>query len=415
MFRHFGKVYMSTHRNTQLNVYLVLTSLGEVERLASMDPNLYFDLLTLVKEEFEVADAYLWHNRPTFIVAPTQNLEVKIEGLRKKFKDKNMQLLIRREGEGLTLHAVPAQKAAPSTKKFLTLNRPLLLFLLTIITVSITGYFNARSFVDLLNFLGRSLEVDEGLYLLGMTAAYTISILGVLGLHEIGHLLACRRHNIEASWPLFIPGIPLLTLGTFGALIKQKQPTLNRNQLFDIGFSGPIIGFITALVVSLIGYSLSLPVTQAEYLLLTNYVDGGQYVFIPFLFQQLSPYIFPNPTSFTHILHPLALAGWVTTLLTFLNIFPIGQLDGGHVSRALFGAKWHRHFSYIMTFVMILTGWWSMALLTLLFLRNNHPGTLDDATGVSTSRKILSILVIVIFISCFTLTPDSPLLYLLNS
>lgn len=380
-----------------------------------MDPNLYFDLLALVKEEFTVTDAYLWNNRPTFIVAPAQNLEAKINGLRKKFKDKNMQLLIRREGEGLTLHAISVQKAAPSPKKFLSMNRPLLLFLATIITVSITGYFNAKSFVDILTFLGRSLEVDEGLYLLGMTAAYTISIMAVLGLHEIGHLLACRRHNIEASWPIFIPGIPLLTLGTFGALIRQKQPTLNRNQLFDIGFSGPIIGFITALVVSLLGYSLSIPLSQTEYLLLTNYVGEGQYIFIPFLFQSLSPYIFPNPTSFTHILHPLALAGWVATLLTFLNIFPIGQLDGGHVSRALFGAKWHHRFSYLMTFVMILTGWWSMALLTLLFLRNKHPGTMDDATGVSTGRKVLSILVAVIFISCFTLTPDSPLLYLLTS
>jgi Zn-dependent protease len=405
---------MSTLR-ISLESYSVLTSLREVERLASMDPNLYFELLALVKEEFAVTDAYLWNSRPTFIVAPAQNLEAKIEGLRKKFKDKNMQLLIRREGEGLTLHAVSVQKVVPSSKKFLSLNRPLLLFLATIITVSITGYFNAKSFVDILTFLGRSLEVDEGLYLLGMTAAYTISIMAVLGLHEIGHLIACRRHNIEASWPIFIPGIPLLTLGTFGALIRQKQPTLNRNQLFDIGFSGPIIGFIIALVVSLIGYSLSIPLSQTEYLLLTTYLGEGQYIFIPFLFQSLSPYIFPNSTSFTHILHPLALAGWVATLLTFLNIFPIGQLDGGHVSRALFGAKWHRRFSYVMTLVMILTGWWSMALLTLLFLRNKHPGTMDDTTGVSTGRKILSILVAVIFISCFTLTPDSPLLYLLTS
>ncbi len=406
--------YLLNH-STHLHVYSVSTSLEEVERLASVDPNLYFDLLAIIKEEFAVTDAYLWHNRPTFIVAPAQNLETKIEGLKKQFRDKDMQLLIRREGEGLTLHAVPVQKTAPSPSKLLSLNRPLLLFLATIITVTITGYFNATSFVDILTFLGRPLEVDEGLYLLGMTAAYTIAIMSVLGLHELGHLLACRRHNIEASWPIFIPGIPLFTLGTFGALLRQKEPTLNRNQLFDIGFSGPIIGFITTLVVSLLGYSLSIPISQTEYLKLTMYVGGGQQVFIPFLFQRLSPYIFPSPNSFTHILHPLALAGWVTTLLTFLNIFPIGQLDGGHISRALFGAKWHRRISYAMTLLMMLTGWWSMALLVLLFLRNTHPGTMDDATGVSTSRKVLSILVVVIFLSCLTLSPDSPLLYLLAS
>jgi membrane-associated protease RseP (regulator of RpoE activity) len=235
--------------------------------------------------------------------------------------------------------------------------------------------------------------------------------MAVLGLHELGHLLACRRHNIEASWPIFIPGIPLLTLGTFGAVIRQKDPALDRNQLFDIGFSGPLIGFIIALVISLIGYSLSVPISETEYLLLTKNVGEGQYVFIPFLFQILRPYIFPSST-FTHIFHPLALAGWVATLVTFFNIFPIGQLDGGHISRALFGAKWHRRISYVMIPMMVLTGWWSMALLTILFLRSNHPGTMDDVTGVSTGRKFLSILVVVIFLSCFTFASDSPLLYL---
>ncbi len=378
-----------------------------------MDPDLYFTLLTLVKEAFTVTDAYLWQNQPTFIVAPTPDLNAKIVGLRQAFQAKGMQLLFRKEDDGLVLHAVPLQKAAPAPTKFFSLNRSFLLFLLTILSVTITGYFNAKSFMDILVVLGRPLAVSEELYLLGLTAAYTIAVMAVLGLHEIGHLLACRRHRLEASWPLFIPGIPLLTLGTFGAVIRQKDPPLNRNQLFDIGFAGPFIGFLAALVVSILGYSLSMPISQAEYQFLNQYMGEGSYVVIPLLFQSLSTYIFPSPTSFTHVLHPLALAGWIATLLTFLNIFPIGQLDGGHISRALFGATWHRRLSLVMIPLMMLTGWWVMALLIILFVGNNHPGTLDDTTRVTTNRKIMSLLVIVIFLSCFTLAPDSPLLYLL--
>jgi len=387
--------------------------LEEGDRLASVDPDLYFTLLALVKEAFTVTDAYLWQNQPTFVVAPTPDLDAKITGLRQAFQAKGLQLLFRKEGDGLILHAVPLQKAAPTPTKFFSLNRPFLLFLLTVLSVTITGYFNAKSFVDILVVLGRPLAVAEDLYLLGMTAAYTIAVMAVLGLHEIGHMLACRRHRLEASWPIFLPGIPLFTLGTFGALIRQKDPPLDRNQLFDIGFAGPFIGFLAALVVSVLGYSLSVPISQMEYQFLTQYMGEGSYVIIPFLFQRLSAYIFPSPTSFTHILHPLALAGWIATLITFLNIFPIGQLDGGHISRALFGATWHRRLSLVMLPLMMLTGWWVMALLILLFVGNNHPGTLDDVTSVTTNRKIASLLVIVIFLSCFTLAPDSPLLYLL--
>ncbi len=385
----------------------------ERDRLASVDPDLYFALLALVKEAFTVTDAYLWQNQPTFVVAPTPDLDAKITGLRQAFQAKGQQLLFRKEGDGLILHAVPLQKAAPAPTKFFSLTRPFLLFLLTILSVTITGYFNAKSFVDILVVLGRPLAVAEELYLLGMTAAYTIAVMAVLGLHEIGHLLACRRHRLEASWPIFLPGIPLFTLGTFGALIRQKDPPLDRNQLFDIGFMGPLIGFLAALVVSVLGYSLSVPISQVEYQFLTQYMGEGSYIIIPLLFQRLSTYIFPSPTSFTHVLHPLALAGWIATLITFLNIFPIGQLDGGHISRALFGATWHRRLSLVMLPLMMLTGWWVMALLILLFVGNNHPGTLDDATSVTTNRKIMSLLVVVIFLACFTLAPDSPLLYLL--
>jgi membrane-associated protease RseP (regulator of RpoE activity) len=242
---------------------------------------------------------------------------------------------------------------------------------------------------------------------------YTISVMGVLGLHELGHLLACRIHNVKASLPLFIPGIPGITIGTFGAVVRQESPALNRNQLFDIGFSGPIFGFIAAIVVSYFGYSWSIPVTYAEYMSVVLATGPGQWIVPPAIFLALERFILPSPSSYTHFLHPVAWAGWICTLITFLNAFPIGQLDGGHVSRALLGQRWHKRLSYIMPVVMILAGWWQMALLALFFFRTVHPGALDDVSKVTRNRKIGGLLFILIFIACFTFTWESVIRMLL--
>jgi len=370
------------------------------------------NLLETVKKNAQVKDAYMVNQVPTFIIPSTPQIGEKIIRLKKSLKA-NYQIRLTQEDDHLILQIIPLEE--DTSKKASLFNYPLILFIITIITVTISGYFTAKSYIDILQVLGRPLHVNEELHLIGLTIAYTVSILSVLGLHELGHTLACRHHHIEASMPLFLPGIPLLTPGTFGAVIRQKNPALNRNQLFDIGFSGPIIGFAIALIVSLFGYSWSISVNEAEYMLLTSRFGEGDILFLPFLFDRLSHLIFPNSNSFTHILHPVAYAGWITTLITFLNIFPIGQLDGGHISRALFGAKWHRLISYAMICVMIVAGWWPMALMVLFLLRTNHPGTFDEVTKVSLSRKVLSVFVVIIFVSCFTLSPESPLLYFLYS
>jgi membrane-associated protease RseP (regulator of RpoE activity) len=374
-----------------------------------IDPNVFFELLELVKAEFSVSDAYVRDNIPTFTIKPELNLNQKLLRLKEQVHRKDLDVQLKQDEE---LHIILVPRIAPPSHQVIV-NWSLPLFIITIITVTISGYFIAGNYLTLLNILGRNSQIDSINTQLTMTFAYSLSIMATLGVHELGHVLACRIHGIEASMPLFLPGIPLLTLGTFGAIIKQKSPTVNRNQLFDIGFMGPLFGFILSLVISIWGYSLSLPVTRTDYQLLTTTLGEGDFVVLPFIFQTLQEYIFPSANSFSHVLHPIAFAGWLTTLLTFLNIFPIGQLDGGHITWALFGPTWHRRISYIMIPVMILTGWWSMALLILVFLRYGHPGTINEITGVSRTRKLLSIFVIVIFLTCFTPSSSSPLLSLL--
>ena len=369
----------------------------------------FFDILEVVKTEFQIKDSYIREGIPTFIIAPEPQLKEKIKRIRSKLKPKGIEIILRRSNGDLKLRAISLMPQPSPLRGFLSLNYPKILFIATIITVTISGYINASSYVSILRILGR----DEPFHLWGLTALYTISVMSILGLHELAHFIACRMHNVEASLPIFIPGIPGLSpLGTFGAIIRQKSPPLNRDELFDIGFSGPLVGFLVSLIVSYLGYSWSIPVSKEEYALIASTVGPGQSIILPALFMFLRSYIFPNQNSYIYFLHPIAIAGWLGTLLTFLNIFPIGQLDGGHVSRAVLGPKWHRRLSYVMMGAMVLTGWWVMAFLAIFLLSGRHPGTLDDISPLSRNRKILSLLLIVIFASCFTLSPDiSPLIY----
>jgi len=379
----------------------------------------FFEVLETVKIEFQPKDAYLREDIPTFIIPSTPQFKEKIERLRSQLRQRGLEIILQKSDEDILLQVVPSPAQQAPQKAFFKFNLSLLLFIITIITVTISGYITAQNHVILLKTLasynGRPSGIqDENLYIAELTALYVISIMAVVGLHELGHTIACRIHHIDASMPTFIPGIPGVTPGTFGAVIIQKEPTLTRDQLFDIGLAGPLVGFIVSIVVSIIGYSWSIPVSKSEYLYTVMKLGESEGVLPPAIFMLLRSYIFPSPNSYTHFLHPVAVAGWMGTLITFLNIFPIGQLDGGHVSRALLGPEWHSRLSYIMAFVMILTGWWAMALLVIFLITTKHPGTLDTVSDLSNSRKIIGVLLLtVIFLSCFTLSPDSPLWFLI--
>lgn len=376
---------------------------------------IYFQVLDVVKTEYQLQDSYIKEGIPTYILAPDAEIAEASARLQSRLSAAGLHLVLQRRPDELVLQVFPSTlPTPPSTREqgFLSAHYPKILFAATLLTVSISGYLTAVNHLDLLKILGR-FSGNEALQLLQLTLLYVIAIMSAIGLHEVGHMIAARRHGVAADLPLFIPGIPGLGPGTFGAVIRQRGPTRNRNQLFDIGFAGPLVGFVVSLVVSYFGYSFSVPVTQAEMELITQTMGPGSYVFLPTIFTFLAPFILPvRPDTVTHILHPLAIAGWIGTLITFLNAFPFGQFDGGHVARAVLGPKWHRRIAYVALGGMFLAGWWFMAALALFLFRNRHPGTLDDVTPLSTSRKVLALLFVAIFIACFTLSPDSPLLFL---
>ncbi len=362
--------------------------------------------MSIVKTEFETKDAYVEEGIPTFIIDSTPHLNEKIENLRSKLKLRGYEIVLRQSEAGIKLLVFAMALKPYQPRKIFGFSYPRLLLIATIISVTVSGFLTTSDYLNILKILNKKVG-DESLFLLSQTVLYTLSIMCIVGLHEVGHTLACIKNHVEASTPIFIPGIPGVTPGTFGAVITQRDPILNRDQLFDIGLSGPLVGFVISLVISYFGYSMSLPLSKAELQLVASISGPPQFVNLPLIFRLFGSSLLRSSRDFTLLFSPLAIAGWIGTLITFLNAFPIGQLDGGHVARAVLSSKQHRTLSYIMTAVMFLTGWWMMALFVTLLMRFDHPGTLDDISHLSRNRMILALLLIVIFLSTFTISPDS--------
>jgi membrane-associated protease RseP (regulator of RpoE activity) len=240
-------------------------------------------------------------------------------------------------------------------------------------------------------------------------ATFALPLLAILGLHELAHYLTARRHHVEASLPFFIPvPPPYLLFGTFGAFISLREPIPDKKALLDIGASGPLAGFVVSIPITLYGMLLS---AHAPVLSAANCgpsflgVSYGNFLFgTSLLWNALALFV---PISFVN-LSPVALAGWVGILVTAINLLPAGQLDGGHVFRALFGDR-SRYVSYAATVLLFglgffYSGWFIFAVL-ILFLGLRHPPPLNDITPLDAKRWALGALAGAILIGGFVLVP----------
>lgn len=221
--------------------------------------------------------------------------------------------------------------------------------------------------------------------------SFSLGLLAILGFHEMGHKLMADRRGIQATFPYFIP-VPFF-LGTFGAIIKMKTRPYDRNALFDVGAAGPITGFIALIPLTILGVYWSYPLPAEnlqEFMVLPS----------PLLFDWLSASITNIPHGGDLLLHPLAFAGWVGMIITTLNLLPVAALDGGHISRALFGSKFHWLISFIGVGITFLLGYWFFGVLILLFAMRRHPGPTDDLIPLSKGRKLFSLGLLGIFFLC---------------
>jgi len=284
-----------------------------------------------------------------------------------------------------------------------------ILFLGTIVTTTLTGAAwpllgSSDSILGVYKHIVAATTAGNfALILPGISFSFTLLV--ILAAHEFGHYFACRYYGIRATLPFFIPAppIPLTPFGTLGAVIRIKEPITTRRALFDIGIAGPLAGFALALPASVIGllvaHGVTPPAPGAEGTL--SYNDPLLFIVIQKLFG-LPKWIDWNPVYW---------AAWATLLVTALNLFPVGQLDGGHVVYALFGPTWHKWISRL-TFVSVAalavvsqviyrSPVWILWTFVLLFLlRVGHPPTFTNEP-LGRGRIALAVAAAIAFLLAF--------------
>lgn len=234
---------------------------------------------------------------------------------------------------------------------------------------------------------------------------YSLPVLAILGAHEFGHYFACVHYRVNASLPYFLP-FPWF-FGTLGAVIRIREPIPSKRALFDIGIAGPIAGFVVAVPVLFAGMWMStvMPIPQGY---------TGQYFGEPLLLQFVAWLLFgPIPAGHDIFLHPTGMAAWFGLLATALNLFPIGQLDGGHITYAVFGRR-----STAITLiavaclvslaVFVSSSWILWAFLTVvmvIMLGPRHPRVWDEEVPLDRRRLLLAGVALVIFVVSFTPVP----------
>ncbi|RKZ34256.1 site-2 protease family protein [bacterium] len=232
---------------------------------------------------------------------------------------------------------------------------------------------------------------------------FSVPLILILGCHECGHYIASRMHNVDATLPYFIPAPTLI--GTFGAFIKIKEPIETRRSLMDIGAAGPLMGFIIALPILIWGVAISKVVPISDDL-------AGIRLGSSLILTIVSKLIHGNiPAGYDLYLSPPAFAGWLGLFVTSLNLLPIGQLDGGHISYALWGKTAHKLskivFFTLLPLGLLWLGWIFWALLLWFALGVKHPPIVNPEKYLDSKRIIIGYVCIVIFVITFTPVPFS--------
>ena len=318
----------------------------------------------------------------------------------------------------------------------------IILFLLTLFSVLLAGSMYAFQGSLPCDFWG---QLKTFLLNIWQGWPFAVSLLAILLAHEFGHYFVGRARGAAVSLPYYIP-FPFSPFGTMGAFIQLKQLPKNRRALFDLGIAGPLAGLVVAVPVLILGLTLSstgvivnntYTVGSGQCQICSNSALPGQtytcptdnllegnsllYLGAKFLVKgellpapahyDTSPLLYwlryfftgqPTPIGGRDVmLHQVAWAGWAGLLVTFLNLIPAGQLDGGHVLYAVFGKRTRSVWMVILAITLLLgffwSGWWLWSGLIFLFGRT-HPEPLDQITALDGRRKALAVLMLVIFL-----------------
>jgi membrane-associated protease RseP (regulator of RpoE activity) len=253
------------------------------------------------------------------------------------------------------------------------------------------------------DILGQALG-NPGLLKSGLV--FSVSLLTILTAHEMGHYLACRYYGVRATLPFFIPAPPLFLAGTFGAFIKMKSPIPSRRALFDIGLAGPLAGFVALLPITLAGLLRLQPAPPQS--------GPGLIIFNdPLLFQILAK--LTGASLVDALPNPFYMAAWLGLLVTSLNLMPVGQLDGGHGTFAVFGQRAHKiigRFAFVIVAVVSVLGFiwhgspsgflYTALLAVMLKVRHPAPYEMEPLGAV---RGVVGVITLIIFALSFVPFP----------
>ncbi|MFQ5475826.1 MAG: site-2 protease family protein [Nitrosopumilus sp.] len=354
------------------------------------------EIVSLVSSMFEVSD----------FVKAEFSLEFRIEDLefKSKFEDlarklENMSYVCKLTEMNGTKYIIIQKFTPKKQRKWLSTSwTPRILFAVVISFVMIDGYYRTSGTNSIIE-IGDPLE---------MAAVYTLSLLGILGIHELGHIIAAKMHRLKTTWPYFIPGLPIIGIPTFGAFIQSKGLTINREILFDVAIAGPIAGLVIAVIVSIFA-AYTAPVIDQE--MAAGLFDESRLIEWnmgePLLMTASLAMFGKGGDGQEVIMTPIMFAAWIGFLITFLNLLPAWQLDGGHMARTLLGPKLHRYATYGSMAILVLLNYWVMAILIFIMSsKNPSANPLDDVSPLSRNRKLVYAGIVVLAILCAPLPAD---------
>lgn len=307
-----------------------------------------------------------------------------IRNLTSLFRRSGLLAYFRRFGEGHEIALGPVPRPKPARRWV-----NLVLFIGTIGTTLLVGALQS----------GHNPLANPGAIVHGIP--FSLAIILILGSHEFGHYLTARRLGVDATLPYFLP-VPHPMTGTMGAFIRIRSAVPSRGALLRVGVAGPLVGFIVAIPVMLVGLAMSRTVVVGE-------VQAGIQLGSPLIVLALTRLWFgPLASGIDIVFHPVAFAGWLGFLVTALNLLPVGQLDGGHIAYAFLG-RHRKTLNWAVLAALVLLGFfwlgWPFWAIMISVFGLRHPRPLDDITPLRRTEKVLAVLALVILVASFTPVP----------
>lgn len=369
-------------------------------------------VMTIEKETFGVSDTPIIGSETLLMLGGNARLKATFEGrllqdsetayaaLDDALTPMNLLALFRMTADG-TRHVIQIVEGRPRPAE-----RPvwvnIALFFATLFSMLLVGTDLAINEIAMTDTGAARTLIDNYFLELWRGLPYALSILLILGAHELGHYFAARYHKLAVTLPYFIP-LPFIGLtGTLGAFIQLRQPMRNRKQLLDIGAAGPLSGLIFAIPILLIGLASApiAPMTPG------GAVEGNSFLYA--LAKTITFGRFLPDGEVDVMVNQLTWAGWTGLLITALNLIPVGQLDGGHIMYSLLGER--ARFLYIPAIGAVLLlvlnePSWAVWLILLLIFGRTYAAPLDLITPLDTRRRVVGILGLFVFVVTFVPVP----------